>query len=232
MTDHDDESFIGRWSRRKRHVELDEPAPAPAPDPQDEAALEARRQANREAAERIDLETIDYDTDLSDFFKDGVPALLKQAALRRMWRSNPVFANLDGLNDYDHDYNVIDKVLTTFNSAWQAGRGYLKAETPEDPEEADGPGTRDPGDDPAAQADAVADAGESEPVSSLRLPESRPAPPFGHPVAPPQPAVHEPVARITVTELTADHDGEAPADDVPEPRPVVSLRRRRAMFEE
>ena len=30
-----------------------------------------------------------------------MPEHLKQAALRKLWLSNPVFANLDGLNDYD-----------------------------------------------------------------------------------------------------------------------------------
>ena len=48
-----------------------------------------------------DVETLTYDSDFSVFLREGVPERLKQAALRKLWLSNPVFANLDGLNDYD-----------------------------------------------------------------------------------------------------------------------------------
>jgi hypothetical protein len=48
-----------------------------------------------------DIETLTYESDFSMFLREGVPERLKQAALRKLWLSNPVFANLDGLNDYD-----------------------------------------------------------------------------------------------------------------------------------
>jgi hypothetical protein len=40
-----------------------------------------------------------------------VPEELKNLALKKLWLSDPVLANVDGLNDYDDDFNVIDKVI-------------------------------------------------------------------------------------------------------------------------
>jgi hypothetical protein len=38
-----------------------------------------------------------------------------------------VFANLDGLNHYDEDYNVIDKAITLAQTGYHPERGYLDA---------------------------------------------------------------------------------------------------------
>lgn len=137
----DEDAFLSRWARRKQA------AAAGAPEPeleeleaeaerlaiveqaeQDEAAIvEAERLAeNRAAAEAIDLETVDESTDFKVFMRDGVPTVLRQMALKKLWRIHPIFGVLDGLNDYDHDYNVIDTVLTNFESAWKVGKGYAK----------------------------------------------------------------------------------------------------------
>ena len=137
----DEDAFLSRWARRKQA------AAAGAPEPeleeleaeaerlaiveqaeQDEVAIaEAERLAeNRAAAEAVDLEAVDESTDFKVFMKDGVPTALRQMALKKLWRIHPIFGVLDGLNDYDHDYNVIDTVLTNFESAWKVGKGYAK----------------------------------------------------------------------------------------------------------
>jgi hypothetical protein len=36
--------------------------------------------------------------------REGVPEALRNRALRKLWLSDPVLANLDGLNDYDEDF--------------------------------------------------------------------------------------------------------------------------------
>ena len=41
---------------------------------------------------------------------------MTRAALRKLWLSDPVFANLDGLNDYDEDFNVVDTLLSALES--------------------------------------------------------------------------------------------------------------------
>jgi hypothetical protein len=113
-TDHEDDGVISRWSKRKRGI--------------------AAEQEEVLSAEEIDLETIDEESDLSVFMKAGVPEALKKQALAVLWRSNPVFANIDGLNDYDEDFGSSDLVMKTFKSAYQAGKGYLEKE-PETEEE-------------------------------------------------------------------------------------------------
>ena len=66
--------------------------------------------------------------------RNGVPAELRRLALRRLWRSNPVFANLDGLNDYDEDYSALGIVAEQVSSLFQPGKGMVD---PEDEDEAD-----------------------------------------------------------------------------------------------
>ena len=51
-----------------------------------------------------DPESLTYESDFSAFLKDGVSDEVRKLALRKLWRSNPVLANLDGLNDYDEDF--------------------------------------------------------------------------------------------------------------------------------
>jgi hypothetical protein len=140
MSDEDGgDGFISRWSRRKREVER-EPADRPAgPDaigsaPAQQEMSEAERQ--RIVDELPDVESLSEESDFAAFMREGVPDELRQRALRRLWRLNPVFANLDGLNDYDLDYTDAATVVKNLKSAWQVGRGYL---SPEDESEAAAP---------------------------------------------------------------------------------------------
>lgn len=132
---------LSRWSRQKLArakadavpaVEVEEVVPQPSPQEVERqaaeaAALEAQLAANRQAAEAVDLTTLDESSDFSVFLKEGVPKLLKKQAMAALWRSNPVYANVDGLVDYGEDFGSPDLIMKTFKSAWQAGRGYLKA---------------------------------------------------------------------------------------------------------
>lgn len=86
---------------------------------------------NLAAAEAVDLETLSYNSDYELFLKKGVPEELKNQAMRKLWRSNPVLANLDGLNDYDE--NFADPALNTFTSIWQVGKGFLTEEDKHEP---------------------------------------------------------------------------------------------------
>lgn len=134
------EGFLQRWSRRKRGEaddaetgshEASEPAIL---DPEADATAQDAPEdpelvANREAAEAVDLDSLVYESDFTVFMKKGVPTELKNAALRKLWRSNPVLAVVDGLNDYDEDFRVAEGALEHFQSAWKVGKGYAdKAE--------------------------------------------------------------------------------------------------------
>ncbi|MCK5501114.1 MAG: DUF3306 domain-containing protein, partial [Tritonibacter mobilis] len=97
------------WSRRRAAVEAEEAQEA-------RALKEAEAQArDAELAERSDADLLaeldlpDPDTlgpgdDFKAFLTEAVPARLKTRALRRLWVTNPVLANVDGLIDYGEDF--------------------------------------------------------------------------------------------------------------------------------
>lgn len=133
MADESDEGFLNRWARRKQRAARESEAkpgpetPGPAePSEAERAEAEARRQ------ELIDSlpepEQLGPEDDYTQFLQDGVPDDLRQRALRRLWTSNPVFANLDGLNDYDLDYTDAATVVENLKTAFQAGRGMVTKE--------------------------------------------------------------------------------------------------------
>ena len=117
------------------------------PDHPSDPGREAALAANRAAAEAVDLDALRPGSDLSAFFREGVPEALRARALKALWRSDPVFANVDRLCDYDDDFRAAAMVPGAIQSAWRAGRGYL---FPEDAAEG-GAG------DAAAQEGAPAD---------------------------------------------------------------------------
>lgn len=141
MSTETDRGFLSRWSQRKQaarqqgdadreHAPRDgvteepvdgEPGGAVG---QEKPTREEIAEANQAAAEAVDLETLGFDSDFSLFLKDGVSTQLKNAALRKLWRSNPVLACVDGLNDYDDDYRTVETFADGIRSSWQVGKGY------------------------------------------------------------------------------------------------------------
>lgn len=110
-----EDSRLSKWSKRKLEARAGLPhaeeesrnSPALAAEggieqshfPDDKADLPIP-----EDLEGIDLETVGEDFDFSRLLKSDVPAHLKRIGLRRLWRANPLYAALDGMNDYDDDY--------------------------------------------------------------------------------------------------------------------------------
>lgn len=62
---------------------------------------------------------------LRAFLKAQLPQRLKTRALRSFWRTNPVLACLDGLNDYDDDYTAAATAGKPVNTIYQVGRGMV-----------------------------------------------------------------------------------------------------------
>ncbi len=157
--------FLSRWSRRKAGAEPAKEAEAPpteeTPDEEEAARLRAEEE-NRKAAEAVDLSQLSYESDYGLFLKPGVPGALRDQALRRLWRSNPLLANLDGLNDYDEDFTTpAGAAATVVKTLWKVHGGY-----PDEPKE------KEPRAEAAEGEEAV--EASSEPPSqstSLRLPE-------------------------------------------------------------
>ncbi len=132
--DSNEEPKLSRWEMRKLAVAAEQEADiATAVEDNkstEELQLEKDEQeamltANREAAEAVNLDELNEKSDFSVFLKEGVPEFLKKKAMLTLWRSNPIFANVDGLVDYDDDFANPDLIMKTFESAYQTGRGYV-----------------------------------------------------------------------------------------------------------
>ena len=92
------EDFLSRWSRRKTEARR---APAVEP-PQAERVL-----SEEELAALPKIDTLQVDTDITPFLRAGVPAALRNAALRKMWLLDPEIRDFVGhARDYDYDWNT------------------------------------------------------------------------------------------------------------------------------
>jgi hypothetical protein len=122
------------------------------------AAAEAVEQR---IADLPDIESLNKDSDYTGFLREGIPEQLKNQALRKLWRSDPVLANLDGLNDYDEDFTkIFTKAVTeSVKTLFKVGKGMAETEGGET-EEAEKTGTADV--EPADESSAVADAAETD----------------------------------------------------------------------
>ncbi len=113
------------WSRRKARVAEEAEA--------EDAVLEARAlqadQAEKSDAEILaDLNLPDPDDlqpgdDFSGFMAKAVPDRLRRRALRKLWLTNPVLANVDGLVDYGEDFTDAACVIENLQTAYQVGKG-------------------------------------------------------------------------------------------------------------
>ncbi|MEW9919203.1 DUF3306 domain-containing protein [Marimonas sp. MJW-29] len=116
------------WSRRRAGVEAEtraEQRQAEATTREiQERSLE--EMSDEELLVKFDLpdpETLGQGDDFSVFLKAGVPQRLKKIALRRLWGTNPVLANLDGLVDYGEDYTDAATVAAQLATSYQVGKG-------------------------------------------------------------------------------------------------------------
>lgn len=137
-----DDGFLSRWSKRKKAVaEADaiEQENAAAAGPEDEASGEAggdEALTDEQILEKYGLKDPDQmeeGDDFSGFMRAAIPEHLRRRALRKLWVSNPVLANLDGLNDYDGDWTGGSVPAgEQLKTAYEVGAGYLKklAEAP------------------------------------------------------------------------------------------------------
>ncbi len=70
-----------------------------------------------------DPETLQKGDDFTGFMAAAVPEHLRKVALRTLWRSNPVLACVDGLNEYDDDYRAAMLLSEPVKTAYQVGKG-------------------------------------------------------------------------------------------------------------
>ena len=108
----DGESFLGRWSKRKSQAQTG----AKSEEPRSEA--EGSRQSGAQDAEPEEIaledlppiESIDASTDLSQWLRKRVPDTWRQAALKRVWATDPAISQFIGLAENSWDRNAPDGV--------------------------------------------------------------------------------------------------------------------------
>ena len=155
------ESRLQRWARKKAEA-AKRPEPSPPPVIEAEPAPEEQELAINEALPEHELlekyglpdpENIELGTDITGFMRKEIPEFLRRKALRGLWKSNPVLAVLDGLNDYDEDYTLASTAGQTVKTLYKVGEGLV--------------------DKAKKAADVVDDQSEKQAVSSLAGPEDR-----------------------------------------------------------
>lgn len=154
------EGFLDRWSRLKQ---TDDPLPeepeAPPPAPVEDDRSDDEILADLGLPHPEELKPGD---DVTGFMAKTVPDRLRRMALRQLWRSNPVLANVDGLVEYGEDYTDGALVVENLQTLYQVGKGMFVEDPPDAPEEevetaedaalaeeaADAPEEDDPAEDP------------------------------------------------------------------------------------
>lgn len=119
------------WARRKAKVEAETLAEQAAVEQlvlaEQHAVLEEKTDA--ELLEELDLpdpDTLVMGDDFSVFMSKTVPDRIRRRALRTLWRSNPVLANVDMLVDYGEDFTDAAMAVENIQTAYQVGKGMLK----------------------------------------------------------------------------------------------------------
>lgn len=129
-----DEDLMNRWALRRKRVQEEadalDRAARDAAAAEDEAAIASELAEETLTEEELlakwelpNPDEVVSGDDLTGFFKEGVPEFIRRRALRALWVSNPILANLDGLNDYDTDFTIIEPIIS---SSYTAGVGYAK----------------------------------------------------------------------------------------------------------
>jgi hypothetical protein len=132
------ETFLQRWARRKsERRERTSSDSSPAQPSKDEAADSPSPTAAAAVVPPEQLPSIDdltKDSDFTAFLKEGVPEELKRLALRKLWRSDPVFANLDGLVEYGEDFGAPFRNPGPVATLFRLGQGMPGREESSDAE--------------------------------------------------------------------------------------------------
>ena len=164
--------FLSRWSARKSQIAKGEDVPdeVPAPEIAEDDVVEDEEDAtltDAELLEKYDLpdpEAVTEESGLEQFLNGkGLPGRVRQMALRRLWRLNPLFGVIDDMVEYGEDYTDAATVIEGMKTAYTVGKGYAKEVVePEEAEAQEGDAEAQEGDAEAQEGDAEAQEGEQD----------------------------------------------------------------------
>ena len=100
------------------------PAPGSTAESEEDAALDDDQLLQKYGL--TNPEEIEDEAGLEAFMQNGLPDRLRQMALRRMWRLNPLFRFADEMVEYGENYTDAATVIDGMTTAYQVGKGYLK----------------------------------------------------------------------------------------------------------
>ncbi|OHY81349.1 DUF3306 domain-containing protein [Marinobacter sp. AC-23] len=127
------ESRLQRWSRQKAKAAREQEPTAP-PVVEAEPSPEAQELAVNDTLPEHEVlvkyglpdpDAIELGTDITGFMGKEIPELLRRKALRALWKSNPVLAVLDGLNDYDEDFTDAGPTIKGAKTLYKVGQGFI-----------------------------------------------------------------------------------------------------------
>ena len=126
----EDKGFLSRWSDRKLKNETDVPSAVEA-DSNEETLGEDEFEGKSDDEILSILELPDPEKlklgDTVEKFMDGrVPERRRARALRAFWKTNPVLANIDGLDEYCDDYTDAATVIENLQTIYEVGKGYAE----------------------------------------------------------------------------------------------------------
>jgi len=124
----EDKGFLSRWSDRKLKADSEEsevalPDSLPEKTPEDE--FEGK--SDEDILSMLELpepETLKLGDTVEKFMDGRVPERIRARALRAFWKTNPVLANIDGLDEYCEDYTDAATVVENLQTIYQVGKGY------------------------------------------------------------------------------------------------------------
>ena len=227
------------WSRRRARVAAEQEAEAA------EVAAAARQAAEEALEEKTDAEILEeldlpdpdemqQGDDFSVFLKETIPARIRTRALRRLWTSNPVLANVDGLLDYGEDFTDSAMVIENLQTAYQVGKGMTAhveelARQAQEATEGEAVATAEAADNSDAQpaeeatvCDATDGGGNAALIAQAETPKSETV--KSETVRPPTMALLSPMDAVEEAEATlAPHPVVL---DEPEPVPAAPRRMR------
>jgi len=164
--------FLSRWSARKTQIAKGEDVPdeVPAPEIAEDDVVEDEEDAtltDAELLEKYDLpdpEAVTEESGLEQFLNGkGLPGRVRQMALRRLWRLNPLFGVVDDMVEYGEDYTDAATVVEGMKTAYTVGKGYKKDDVePEEAEALEYDSEAQEGDAEAKEGDAETKEGDAE----------------------------------------------------------------------